>query len=132
MGALRRFLRDHRQFALACALLALALRVMIPTGMMLAPSGQAITVQICADATGLTAAKQIVLPGKAAPEKAHPEGTACPYAALSMAALGGADAVQLAAALAVLVVLGLAAIHAPRAGPVRRLRPPLRAPPLHA
>lgn len=131
MGAFRRFLRDHRRFALACALLALALRLLIPTGMMLAPSGHAITVTLCADATGLTA-KQIVLPGKPVPEKAHPEGTTCPYAALSMAALGGADAIQIAAALALLIVLGLAAIHPPRAGPFRRLRPPLRAPPVSA
>ncbi|MBU6268794.1 MAG: hypothetical protein KGN34_14700 [Sphingomonadales bacterium] len=132
MGAIRRFLRDHRQLALTCALLALALRLLLPSGLMLAQTGTSITVQICADATGLAKAQQLVLPGKPAPAKAHPDSTACPYAALSMAALGGADALQLAAALALLIVLGFAARHPPRAGPFRRLRPPLRAPPLSA
>ncbi|MDE2403703.1 MAG: hypothetical protein KGM17_03175 [Sphingomonadales bacterium] len=135
MGGLRRTLRDHRQLALLCALLALVVRVLVPAGMMLAPAGKSITIAICADASGLPKAQQIVVPGKPAPEKAHDgkvEGTQCGYGALAMAALGGADPVLLAAALALLMVLGLAAVQPARAGPIRRLRPPLRAPPLHA
>jgi len=49
-----------------------------------------------------------------------------------MASLAGADPVLLTAALALLMVLGLLAVAPPPAAQIRRLRPPLRAPPLFA
>ena len=135
MGGIRQILRDHRRIALACALMALALRALLPAGLMLAPAGHTLTVAICADATGLKLVRDIVVPG--APAKAHdakadPAASACPYAALAMASLGGADPILLAAALALLMVLGLAAIIPVRTPPASRLRPPLRAPPVTA
>ena len=63
----------------------------------------------------------------------HAKGDgSCPYAALGMAALTGADAVLLAIALGFILALGFLPVRAsPRAGRLH-LRPPLRGPPAHA
>lgn len=136
MPSLRRQFRDHRRLLLAFALLALALRALLPAGTMLASEGRTLTVTICADATGLPQLHQITVPGTPrdghAPSKSGADGNACPYAGLAMASLAGADPVLLAAALALLMVLGLLAVTPPPIAQSRRLRPPLRAPPLSA
>jgi len=136
MQPMRRQFRNHRRLLLAFALLALALRALLPAGTMLAPEGRTLTVTICADATGLPQLREIAVPGAPrdghAPAKSGADGNACPYAGLAMASLAGADPVLLAAALALLMVLGLLAVAPPPAAQIRRLRPPLRAPPLFA
>jgi hypothetical protein len=136
MHALRRHFRNHRRLLLAFALLALALRALLPAGTMLAQQGRTLSVAICADATGLPKLREIVVPGMQRdghqPAKAGMDGNACPYAGLAMASLAGADPVLLAAALALLMVLGLRPVATPPAAASRRLRPPLRAPPAFA
>jgi len=138
MGYFRQKLGDNRRLALFCAMLALALRALVPAGMMLAPGVHALTVTICADASGGHASRVIVVPqGEPAPGSPH-DGKAdhpaapCAYTALSMAALGGADPVLLAGALAIIVATGVAAIAPTRPRAIAHLRPPLRGPPLIA
>ncbi len=56
----------------------------------------------------------------------------CPFAGLTAPVLGGADPVQLAIALATILVAGLFIAAVNRLRAVTHLRPPLRGPPLHA
>ncbi len=119
--------------ALAVIALALVMKVLIPAGTMLGGDARAVTVQICDGyaAAAHDAGKAVVLAVKGHGDtgKAHHDQQACPYSALGHAGLTGADPVLLAAALAFILLLGLAAptFLAPR--PLFRLRPPLRAPP---
>lgn len=109
---------------------ALCLKAAVPAGFMLETKGRVLTVALCSDASGTAMTREIVIPhgpGEAAQQaKAQ---AACPFTALSMDALGGTDAVLLAAALAFILALG----HLPvRVVPIRRiahLLPPLRGPP---
>jgi hypothetical protein len=132
MGMVRAFFRDHRRLAALLIALALAMKALVPGGYMLGAQGKVLTVRICADASGAALSKQIVLPtsGKAG---AHgkAEGS-CPYAALGMAGLTGADAALLAVALAFVLALGFAAVAEPPAARAAFLRPPLRGPPARA
>lgn len=129
MAAFRLFLRDHRRFAVLLVALALAMKALMPAGYMVAADGaQVLTITICADAQGGSYTKQIVVPhsGKhAAP--AEQAKDACPYSALSMAMLGGADATLLA--LVFILALGFVAAPRLRLEQTLRLRPPLRGPP---
>ena len=54
----------------------------------------------------------------------------CPFAGLAAPALGGADPIQLAIALADILVAGLVAATAIRLRAVGHVRPPLRGPPV--
>lgn len=133
MQALRAFLHHHRLLAAMVVLCALALKIAVPAGYMLGQHGKVLTVEICADASGATLTKQIVLPASDGEKTAHAKASeTCPYAALGFAALGGADLALLALALAFIVALGF--LPAPSA-PLRRrshVLPPLRGPPLFA
>jgi hypothetical protein len=131
MNALRTFLRSHRRLAALIVALALAMKVLVPVGYMIAEQGKVLTVGICADASGAKITRQVVLPqtGQAG-EHAKADGT-CPYAALGMAALTGANAVLLVLALGYILALAFAPVRPVlRAGPLY-LRPPLRGPPAH-
>jgi hypothetical protein len=132
MDTLRAFFSEHRRLAGLLIALALCMKALVPGGYMPAQHGKVLTISICADATGGKLTRQIVLPhsGKAGEHAKH-EGT-CPYAALGMAALAGADAVLLALAIAFVLALGFAPVRPPRPAHAFRLRPPLRGPPAHA
>jgi hypothetical protein len=133
MRILRIFFLRHRAMAFAVIALAMAMKVMIPAGTMIGGDARALTIQICdgyADAAHDTAlAVVIAVKGHGDTGKSAPDHQACPFSALGHAGLTGADPVLLAAALAFILLLGLAApiFSAPRA--LFRLRPPLRAPP---
>jgi hypothetical protein len=133
-------LLENRRLAFGLVVLALLIKALIPSGYMLSErAGHVLTVTICGDASGQPLTKQIEVPargpmqgpmqGKADHAKAEPT---CAWGLLAMAALGGADVVLLAAALAFILALGLAASRP--ALPSRRahLRPPLRGPPAFA
>ncbi len=133
MQALRALTHRHRLLALLLVMLALAVKAAVPAGYMVGQHGKVLTVEICADASGGTVTKQIVIPQSGAPtdgKSAHDKAPAtCPYAGLGLASLTGADAVLLALALVFILALGFAT--APPL-PLRRiafLRPPLRGPP---
>jgi hypothetical protein len=129
MPALRAFLRTHRRLAMAIFAMTLAMKALVPGGYMVEQQGKVLTVRICADASGGKMTKQIVLPqtGQSG-EQAKGDG-ACPYAALGMAALTGADTTLLAIALGFILALGLAPLYAPPPSGPLHLRPPLRGPP---
>ena len=138
MQALRALTRRHRLLALLLVVLALAVKAAVPAGYMLGQHGTVLTVEICADASGGTVTRQIVIPQSGAPADAKAEhGKAghdtapatCPYAALGHASLAGADAVLLALALTFILALGLAPAPAPPLRRITFLRPPLRGPP---
>lgn len=141
MQALRALTHRYRLLAVLLVVCALAVKAAIPAGYMLGQQGTVLTVEICADASGGAVTKQIVIPhsgvpteGKAADGKAaHDQAPApCPYAALGLAALTGADAVLLGLALALILALGLAPAPSAPLRPVPFLRPPLRGPPAFA
>lgn len=130
MHALRALLFDNRRLALGLVVLALLIKALIPSGYMLSDkAGHVLTVTICGDASGQTLTKQIEVPGSGDHAKGE---TKCVWGLLAMAALGGADVLLLAAALAFILALGFAARRS--ALPARRahLRPPLRGPPVFA
>ena len=135
MHGLRRFLLRHRGLALAALLLALAVRALVPAGYMVGQGAGAKTffVTLCTDGMGPRQSIEISVPmkeGAGDRQASHDKSDSpCAFSSLGMAALGGADPVLLAAALAFILLIGLTP---QRAVPVRRaarLRPPLRAPP---
>lgn len=136
MQALRVLIHRHRRLAAVLVVLVLAIKAMVPAGYMLERQGISLTVTICADASGGSVTREIVIPRKGAlgaSGDAHAKAASvCPYAALGHAALAGADAVLVALALAFILALGFAPT---RFAPLRRipfLRPPLRGPPAFA
>ena len=137
--SLRRLLCDHRYLALCLVLIALCTKMLVPAGYMIGTSGKTLSVEICGDASGGKLTKQISIAiadkvgnaGKSADDRnGHGKGeTVCPYSALSLTSLSGADLLLLALALAFILALGFMLL-APR--PIRRaqyLVPPLRGPP---
>lgn len=141
MQALRAFISRHRRLAAMLVICALAIKAAVPAGYMLSQTGQVLTIAICADASGSTLTRQIVVPVSGAhdPAKApahdpaHDKASAtCPYAALGFAALAGADTLLLALALAFILALGFARVPPAPARRTPFLRPPLRGPPAHA
>jgi hypothetical protein len=132
MTAWRVFFRNHPALAMLLVAAALAVKAMVPAGFMVGSDARTITVQICADTFGGHQARQITLtiPGKHDGGADHAKAAAsCPFGALAMAGLGGADPVLLAAAIAFILALGFAAPRTLQAARPARLRPPLRAPP---
>ena len=136
-----------RWLAFGLAALALASRALVPAGFMpggTGASGQTLAISICADGSGGAGqGRQILIPisGKADPShsgaenhdgNSHDNGGQCAFSALAFAALGGADAPLLAAALAFLLAIGLVATPPLRLAPIAGLRPPLRGPPARA
>lgn len=144
MGKFRAFLHDHPRLAALLLATALCLKALVPGGYMLGQQANFLTVEICADASGSHADHAIAIPisGKEAgsvadhgAEHGAEHGRAnqtCPYSALAMASLAGADTLLLAAALAFAVALGFLPVAPARARRASRLRPPLRGPPSRA
>ena len=133
MSIMRAFLQDHRRLALLLILCALFVKALVPTGYMFGTNARTITVEFCAEGTAPALSKQIVINPQGprdAPTADHGKADgACAFSALSMAGLAGADAIQLAAAISFILVLGFAAVSLPRATTFAHVRPPLRGPP---
>ena len=92
-----------------------------------------LTVTICADASGTPKQMRMAIPtkddGKSDHSEAADKSQPCAFSGLGHAALGGADPLVLAAALAFIVLVGLAPLRALPARDIPFLRPPLRGPP---
>jgi hypothetical protein len=135
MTRFRALIRDHARLTLVLLALALAVKAVVPTGFMLAAGGDRfLTVTICSDASGATKQMQIAIPGKQDSGGDHSDAgdkaTHCAFSGLGHSALGGADPVLLAAALAFILLIGLAPLPALPWRELPFLRPQLRGPPL--
>jgi hypothetical protein len=133
MGALRNFLRDHRRPTALLIALALAMKVLVPSGYMISQKELHFTVEVCSAGSGqhqhLTQQLTIPVDGKSGDSPSEHSKSECPYSALSMASLGAADPLQLAIALVFILALGFAAVPPLRTRRIPHLRPPLRGPP---
>lgn len=135
MNALRSALMMRRWLAPAIIALALAMKLLLPAGYMLsAPGAKQLVVTLCSgigqDSTTIT------IPLEADAKGDHGKGgqssDSCPYGALGHAALGGADGLLLAIAIAFILALGFAPVVLPWLQRPTGLHPPLRGPPLTA
>lgn len=132
MQSLRAFIRDHRRLAMAVFALALCMKMMVPAGFMIGAGAKSFSITIC-DGRGPALTKQLSLPQTGqSHDNSGEHGKAsdtCPYAALTMVALSGAQAALLVVALAFIVARGIWPTAVPQPAPVAFLRPPLRGPP---
>ena len=128
MRLLRSALRKHPLLALAIGLAGLMLRLAVPAGFMPVLHHGQLSLTICSG--GGTAAAGPAH-GMRSPDQPKADGS-CAFADLALPLVGGADPVQLGAALLFIMAAALffAAVPPPSAG--LRLRPPLRGPPLPA
>lgn len=130
MERLRTILIHQRRVAMVLIVLAVALRALVPAGYMIASEARVLTIAVCHDASGSGSARDVVIPMRdkgGVPGK--PAKGECPYGALAMAGLPGANAVLLALAISFLIALGFAPQSVPRVSRPAFLRPPLRGPP---
>lgn len=143
MQPLRSALLKHPLLAVAVLLAALALRLAVPAGFMPVLTGGGPALAICPDQgpvaaapSGETAAPMhgMAHHGEAGDEDGETGGDAarspCAFADLSLPAIGGADPVQLAAALALVALAAILGRAAPPPRSASHLRPPTRGPPL--
>jgi hypothetical protein len=134
MSSLRALTHTYARLSLVLVVLALAVKALVPAGYMISSTGERfLTVTICADASGTPKQMRIAIPDKNEKGGDHSEAgdksQPCAFSGLGHAALGGADPVLLAAALAFILLVGLAPLRAPPARDIPFLRPPLRGPP---
>lgn len=134
MASLRALTRRNARLTLVVVALVLAVKALVPAGYMIASTGERfLTVTICADASGVPKQMQIAIPSKDRKGSDHSEtadkAQPCAFSGVGHAALGGADPVLLAAALAFILLVGFAPLTAPPARDIAFLRPPLRGPP---
>ncbi len=115
--------------ALAVIALAMAMKALVPAGTMIGNDAHMLTIQVCDGYTDAAKAVVIAVKGHGQPGKAASDQQVCPYAGLAHAGLIGADPIQLAAALAFILLLASFATGFAAQWPTARLRPPLRAPP---
>lgn len=130
MGGLRTSLLQSRSLAMALVLLALCMKALVPAGFMIEANTTSLTVLVCADSVGAQSAMQIAIPHTSkkdgAPTKSH---EACAFSVLGLASTSAVSPIELALALAFILLLGI--IATPRVHPValRRLLPPPCGPP---
>ena len=130
MTAIRAFFHQHRRMAMAVLLLAMAVKALVPMGFMLGADGGALIIRVCDGINHGPAAIAIPVKAPKGADKAGHDQQACPFSALGHAGQAGADPIQIALALAFILLLGLAPPRAPTHLCAPRLRPPLRAPPV--
>jgi hypothetical protein len=126
----RAFLNEHLFAAAALIALALAMRMLVPTGFMPTADHDRIVVALC---SGSGPAHVTIELGKdrGDPSPDAQAETPCAFAGLGSAALGGADPILLTIAVAFAMLLVARAV-VPLAAVPLRLRPPLRGPPIFA
>lgn len=137
MSQLRASIRRHCHLAIVLLVLAFFLKAAIPAGMMVSSTpDKVLTVTVCTGSAGEVETIALAVPVNAEKGADHPSDAAkadhCAFTGLSKAALGGADPILLAAAVAFILVLGLAPVRAAPLARFRYLLPPLRGPPAAA
>lgn len=132
MNLVRAFFLRHQALAIVLVLATLCMKAIVPTGFMIGQNSKVLTVQICDDAFGNHAVKQIAIPMKdGSSDSSSKQGKGeCPFSSLSMASMSGADPALLALALAFILALGFVPTHTALHERIFHLRPPLRGPPV--
>lgn len=146
MPLLRRLLLTNRRWAALFVAIALAMKLLTPTGYMFVQEGGRIGVALCPGFTPMVAApekpKMSGMQNMHGMQAAHHKSDhgspgehgkpemPCAFAGLSALALGAVDAVLLAAALAFVALLALRPVRVRPAPRALYLRPPLRGPPI--
>ncbi len=128
MTHLRAFMQHRWTLALWLVAAALFVRAVVPVGYMLDGNGTTLSFTICNDATGAMTTHEVVIPDDGKADLANADSP-CAFSGLAHAALGGADAPLLAAAILFILALGFAPVALPRVKSARHVRPPLRGPP---
>jgi hypothetical protein len=132
---LRNILLRHRLFAAWLLAFALAMKLVVPGGYMIAVSSGAITIELC---SGYGPQKMVAaMPGMthhpAEPDDRAKAEMPCAFAGLFAASLAAADPLLLAAAIAFITLTVFRLSIGPTHPDVPTwLRPPLRGPPPHA
>ena len=135
MASLCSFLHTHRAFTVLLLACALAMKALVPAGFMLGSSSHTVGIEIC-DGQDHHVSGQLVI-GQSGKDRdsrgdhGKSDGV-CPYGALSHAGFAGADPVQLALALAFILVLPLVAPIVLVPARKSYLQPPQRGPPANA
>ena len=130
--AFRRLLAQRYLAALICAA-ALLLKLLVPTGYMVASEHGRMTITICSGVASRSMTME--MPGRQGDMPGHGKKDhgktemPCAFSGLSAQALGAADPILLVALVAFIMAIGLCPAVLP--APFRRtyLRPPLRGPP---
>lgn len=136
MGRLRRFVGQNRGIPFLFVVMTLATKAMLPAGYMLSDEAHVITVRICGESNLQTLIKQgtitVTTKGVERSDNGHKAGEPCPYSVLAMTAFGGTPALLIEIALAFVLARAFESRQFPVRKASRRLRPPLRRPPLMA
>lgn len=127
MNGLRRHLRSRPWLAALALAAALMLRVLVPAGFMPTVAQGRVTLTLC---SGVAPQPMARMHGMTHHENGDAAQSPCAYADLALPALGAADPVLLAAALAFVVAAAVRRVVPLAARAFARLRPPLRGPPL--
>ncbi len=117
--------------AIALVVLALYMKVVVPSGMMIDLHAKVLTIEVCHDSLGALTKTQIVVPIKSGggdKSGAKHQGT-CPFTSLNSALIGGADPALLLLALAFILALAFAPLSTACPRRPAYLHPPLRGPP---
>ena len=128
MGSLRTLIHRNPLTTALLVVAALCLKALVPAGMMIAANASAITVEICADASGHDAPRKLAIPMKGAPVGSAATGE-CPFAGLATPALPAVDPALLGLALVFILASGFAPVRTVALRSRAYLRPPLRGPP---
>jgi hypothetical protein len=133
MTPLRHYLHDRRHLAMAIMMIALLMRLLVPVGFMPEVSAGKIGIVLC---TGQAPALPAMSTHHGGGHHEHGQSAKhdmpCPFSAGSSHGLAAVDPIQIAIALAFVMLLSLRPVTAPRASVAPRLRPPLRGPPAFA
>jgi hypothetical protein len=131
--AVRRFLAQ-RYFAVLLCAATLLLKLLVPAGYMIGSEHGRMTIELCsgvvAQPTTLAAPEmQLDMLGHGKSQDHGKAEMPCAFTGLSAASLGAVDPIQIAAAVAFVMAVGLSPVVLP--ANIRRgyLRPPLRGPP---
>lgn len=129
MHRARAFLNTHWVAAAALVVLALAMRAMVPGGVMPTSENGRIVVALCSGSGPSTVTIDLGQAGGGDMSDDGPADAPCAFAGFAAPALSSADPVLLALSVA-FAMLVVARAVAPLATEPLRLRPPLRGPPI--
>ena len=134
MDRIRQYFKTRPSVAVLLIALALAMKVLVPAGYMLAPSSKFLTVLVCSG-TNMDPVTIKVPMAPTAPDTGDSDTAGkevCSFSGLGLAGLAATDPVLLAAAILFILAVGFLPVQPALQAITAYLRPPLRGPPLTA